>query len=641
MWYLEVLVASATYHKNEALTYSSSTKLEPGNVVIVPLRSKHVPAIVTKVVSKPTFDAKEIISAPNLPTLPKTHLQLVDWLRDYYPAPLGIITQLFLPSSFTPSKHKQPADANSTKIQQPPLTPDQQTALNEITSSGAYILHGETGTGKTRVYVELVRRQLLIGKSSIILTPEIGLTSQLANTFKQAFGSQVIVLHSGLTESARRGAWQQVLCSDKPLIIIGARSALFAPIHNLGLIVVDEAHETAYKQDQAPYYQTSTVAAKLAELCSATLVLGSATPLVRDYYVAVAKNRPIVRMLQIAAGSTKHATSTEVVDLKDRGQFRKSPYLSSKLIQAIEERLRDHEQSLLFLNRRGTARVIFCESCTWQALCPHCDLPLVYHGDDHKVRCHSCSYKTSVPGSCPSCRGSNVLFRSVGTKAIVDEVQRLFPDARIMRFDTDNKKSERLETHYDRVRSGEIDIIVGTQTLAKGLDLPKLSLVGVIAADTSLYFPDFSAQERTYQLLSQVLGRVGRGHGKSSAIIQTYSPDSPLIQAVLGKDWDVFYNNELAERAQFSFPPFCHLLKLSCKRASDVSAQKAAQQLGVTLRERHSVTVDGPAPSFHGKVQNKFVWQLIIKAKRREQLVSIIRELPSGWSYDIDPMNLL
>lgn len=643
MWYVEVLVADAAYHKNEPLTYASVTKAEVGDIVLVPLRNKQVLGVVVDLVTKPSFAVKEILGKPEVPALPAAHLRLMSWLRDYYPAPLGTIVQLFLPGSLAATKPKTQEERLLTgTVELPPLTKEQQAALRRIQNSGPHILHGETGSGKTRVYLELARRQLAQGRSSIILTPEIGLTSQLADTFEQIFGDRVVLMHSGLTESKRRDRWQKVLTAKRPLIIIGARSALFAPINNVGLIVVDEAHETAYKQDQAPYYHANTVAAKLAEVHQATLVLGSATPLVRDYYVAIEKRLPIVRMSLAAASGVAQAHNVEIVDLKDRSQFRKSSYLSTRLIRAIEEKLQQGEQALLFLNRRGTARVVFCQLCAWRASCIHCDLPLVYHGDSHAMRCHSCSYKASAPTSCPACGSSDVIFRSVGTKAVAEEAQRLFPDARIMRFDTDNKKNERLDVHYSKIRSGEVDIIVGTQTLAKGLDLPRLSLVGVIIADTSLYFPDFSAQERTYQLLSQVLGRVGRGHRAGSAIIQTYTPDSPLLQAVVTKNWNEFYNKELAERRQFTFPPFCYLLKLSCKRASDSSAQTAAQRLASDIRGRYSsIAVDGPTPSFHGKVQNKFVWQLVIKAKQRKQLVSIIKQLPSGWSYDIDPLNLL
>jgi len=294
------------------------------------------------------------------------------------------------------------------------------------------------------------------------------------------------------------------------------------------------------------------------------------------------------------------------------------------------------------LNRRGTARVVFCEQCGWQATCPHCDVPLIYHGDMHIIRCHSCDYKANAPSSCPECKNTNIVFRSIGTKAIADEVARLFPEATVLRFDADNKKAERIEHHYDAVRKGEVDIIIGTQTLAKGLDLPKLGLVGVINADTGLYFPDFSAQERTYQLLSQVAGRVGRGHRTSKVVIQTYSPESAIIRAVLHKNWQQFYIAELHEREQFLFPPFCYLLKIACRRATNASAQRAAEKFAEDLaRMKLHVIIEGPAPSFHEKIQNKYQWQIILKAKSRGALLNVIAKLPSNWTYDIDPLNLL
>lgn len=258
------------------------------------------------------------------------------------------------------------------------------------------------------------------------------------------------------------------------------------------------------------------------------------------------------------------------------------------------------------------------------------------------MRCHSCDFKASCPTSCPNCHNASIVFKNIGTKAIVDEVKRLFPDARIMRFDTDNKKDERIEQNYEHIKSGEVDILIGTQTLAKGLDLPNLSLVGVIIADTSLYFPDFSAQERTYQLLSQVIGRVGRGHRSGKAIIQTYSPDSPLLNSVIKKDWDAFYKREIDERRTFTFPPFCYLLKLECRRATSKSAEQAAHTLAKKIRESNArVIIEGPVPAFREKVQNKFGWQLVVKAKDRHELLTIIRKLPNGWMHDIDPLNLM
>lgn len=639
---MEVLVAGAAYHGGEALTYSNEQPLDQGSIVVVPLRNRRVLGVVINSVSKPSFAVKSILGPADLPPLPKPLIELMAWMKSYYPSSYGIITQQFMPKDL-PKKPVDPASAPPLDaINLPPLTKDQEHVLSDIKGPGAYLLHGETGTGKTRVYIELAKRSIAAGKSAIILTPEIGLTSQLANDFRHVFQDRVVVIHSQLTEVTRQRLWVSILKQKEPLVILGPRSALFSPIAAVGFIAVDEAHETAYKQDQSPYYHASRVASKLAELHRAPIILGSATPLVTDYYMAEAKGRPILRMEQTARQDVSNESSVSVVDLRDRSKFTKKSYLSDELISAVSATLQQDEQTLLFLNRRGTARVIFCEQCGWQAACPHCDLPLVYHGDTHSMRCHTCEYKSATPLSCPVCHNASIVFKSIGTKAIVDEVGRLFADARIMRFDNDNKKTERIEQHYDAVKNGDVDIIIGTQTLAKGLDLPKLGLVGVVIADTSLYFPDFSAEERTYELLSQVLGRVGRGHRAGKAIVQTYAPDSPLLKAILNKDWQTFYQKELEERKTFLFPPFCYLLKLTCRRASLASAQQTASKFANELsRSGLRIRIEGPAPAFHERIQNKYQWQVVVKAKDRRELIKVVEMLPSGWSYDIDPMNLL
>jgi primosomal protein N' (replication factor Y) len=642
MHYIEVLVAGAMYHGDEALTYAADHPLSEGAIVLVPLRKASALGVVLRSVQKPSFVTKKILEAPSIPPLPKQLLSLMLWMKNYYPSPFGIITQQFLPKQLP----KKPlAVAEHTGLLEsalPALTGDQQSALAQVKDPGTYLLHGETGTGKTRVYIELARRSLEQGKSAIILTPEIGLTSQLEQDFRHVFHDRVVVIHSQLTDVTRQRLWRYLLEQPDPVVVVGPRSALFSPLRDVGFIAIDEAHETAYKQDQAPYYHASRVASKLAELHKAPIVLGSATPLVTDYFMAEMRQRPIIRMEQTARSRDAKMGTVSVVDLRDRSKFTKRSYLSDELIKAVGDALRNKEQSLLFLNRRGTARVVFCEQCGWQALCPHCDLPLVYHGDSYSMRCHTCDFKTTSPVSCPACHNASVVFKSIGTKAIVDDISRIFPDARIMRFDTDNKKSERIEQHYDSVKSGDVDIIVGTQTLAKGLDLPKLGVVGVIMADTSLYFPDFSAQERTYQLLSQVLGRVGRGHRHGRAIVQTYNPESNLLKSILDKDWATFYQQELDERKIFTFPPYCYLLKLTCRRASQKSTEQAAGKFVSELA--HSglkIAIEGPAPAFHERIQNKYQWQVVIKAKDRKELLKVVAMLPSGWSYDIDPMNLL
>jgi primosomal protein N' (replication factor Y) len=645
MNYYFVWVRSNRYHGSEPLTYASEQRLPTGSIVEVELQRRPVLGVVSGPTSQPRFQTKPVIRVFDLPPVPPHLLKLAAWLLAYYPAPLGILTQQLLPAAFSdkqlavqPAK-KFPAPDLSVL---PPLTDEQQIALKAMSERDSYLLHGITGSGKTRLYIELAAQAVQQDKSAIILTPEISLTTQLAGSFRQVFGDRVIVMHSQQAPAERQKAWLDSLRATEPVIVIGPRSALFSPVARPGLIVLDEAHEGAYKQEQAPQYQTGRVAAYLAQISRLTLVLGSATPSVSDYYLAEQKNKPIIRLAHLAQSQPHPATEVVLVDRKDHSLFNRSPFMSLALIKALEGALTRGEQALLYLNRRGTARLVMCENCGWQAVCPHCDLPLTYHGDHHELRCHSCDYHGPVPGSCPACGHPSIMFKTAGTKAIVDEVRRLFPQARVARFDTDNLKAERFEQHYEAVRQGDVDILVGTQMLAKGLDLPRLSTLGVLLADTSLYLPDFSAQERTFQLISQVLGRIGRGHIAGRAIIQTYHPDHPVLTDALKGDYRNFYDRELAERQRFLFPPFCYLLKLSVRRASIKAAEDAAEKLKDEIeRSGARVRIEGPAPAFYERFQNKYQWQLVVKALERSELLTIIDNLPANCSYDLDPMDLL
>jgi primosomal protein N' (replication factor Y) len=645
MYYYSVLVRSSRYHGKEALTYASETRLGRGRIVRVELQNQAVLGVVTDSAGKPRFKTKPVIDAPDLPPLPAHLLKLAAWMAEYYPAPLGLIGQQLLPSGL-PAKLPEPEPAAELPApglaDLPPLTNEQTAALAAMSGRDTYLLHGVTGSGKTRLYIELAARAVSGGRSAIILTPEISLTSQLATRFREVFGPRVVVLHSKQTPAGRRNAWLDVLRAEEPSVVIGPRSALFSPVRDPGLIVLDEAHEAAYKQEQAPQYQTGRVASYLAGAARATLVLGSATPSVSDYYLAQEKKKPIIRLQRLARDHKHAATRISLVDRKDRALFSRSPYLSLELIKAVEAALSRGEQSLLYLNRRGTARLVMCEQCGWQAACPHCDVPLTYHGDRHELRCHSCNYHAKAPVSCPECGHPEVMFKTAGTKAIADEVERLFQGARVARFDTDNTRAESFEQQYEAVAEGGVDILVGTQMLAKGLDLPRLSTLGVLLADTSLYMPDFSAEERTFQLISQVLGRIGRGHVAGHAVIQTYHPDHPVLKAAVSGDYEGFYRAELASRKQFLFPPFCYLLKLTVRRASVDAARSAAEELKEHIRESGArVLIEGPAPSFYERLQNKYQWQLVVKARQRSELLKIAGDLPSGWSYDLDPLDLI
>lgn len=649
MRFYEILIAHQSYHGTAALTYSHDERLLVGQLVRISLRNRSTLGVVLKEVSQPTFQVKPLAAVAPFQPLPTQSLELMRWIQAYYPAPFGAVVRLFVPASEVfPSLKRQEKTAEATldaintiTAEAPELTTDQNNALETIQGPGTFMLHGITGSGKSRVYVELARRAVQSGKSALVLTPEIGLTAQLTATFRRAVGVQVYVLHSQLTAAERRDIWFAILSETKPIVVLGPRSALFAPIHDIGVIIVDEAHDNAYKNESAPHYHANRVAARLATFHKASVVLGSATPRVEDYYLAEQKQRPIVPMQSLAT-SSDHKLSVKIVDLRDPAAFSRNRLLSTILIEQISASLGRGEQALLFLNRRGTANVVLCSSCGWQSICPHCDVSLTYHGDEHLLRCHICGYHSILPTVCPTCGNDEILFKSIGTKAVVDAVQKLFPTARLQRFDTDAKRDERLEHHIEALAGGSADIIIGTQMVSKGLDLPKLSVVGIINADSSLLIPDYSANEQTYQIIRQVIGRVGRGHLPGTVVVQTYNPDNAVLLAALHHDWQGFYKTELAERRSYHFPPFVYLLKLRVLRATSKSAEAAANKLATLLAQNYpACSIEGPVASFHPKENSKYSWQLLIKASSRTILTEIIIALPSGWTYDIDPTNLL
>jgi primosomal protein N' (replication factor Y) len=347
-------------------------------------------------------------------------------------------------------------------------------------------------------------------------------------------------------------------------------------------------------------------------------------------------------MRQLAVGQKHAQVITEVVDQKDRSHFPLSPYLSKRLIDEIKTTLSVKKQVMLYLNRRGSARLILCQNCGWQLLCPNCDIPLIYHGDSHEVRCHICGYSNRPPMVCPECSNPDIIYRSIGTKALVEAVAKLFPEYRLQRFDSDNIAGERVNEVYSRLHKGEVDILIGTQLLAKGFDLPKLELVGIISAETSLALPDYTAEERAFQLLYQVIGRVGRGHSKGKVIVQSYEPDSVVLQAAISRNWDRFYKHTLEHRRQFRFPPFSYLLKLVCRRATLKGAQNAAEKLKKQLQaQKLPVEIIGPAPSFYARRGRYYYYQVVAKSKKRDHLVRLAHEVPADWTIDLDPSDLL
>lgn len=649
MRYYEVFLADSHYHSSALLTYASEQELKPLSVVTVPLQKRLVSGFVMRRVTKPSFKTKPIKSLLSDQPLPKQCLALARWLSEYYATTLSEAMRQFAPSKPT-VRRTHPEQAQSITATPAvqiefdlPLTADQKTAIVAIKRSQniTVLLHGETGTGKTRVYLELAREVLDAGRSVILLTPEIALTTQLAMAVEQLLPHPTYVLHSQLSAAKRKQLWFQVLEAKEPVVVIGPRSALFAPIKDLGLIVVDEAHEPAYKQEQSPRYYALRVASQLGLICQAKVILGTATPSVTDYYVAD-KHKAVVRMTKLAIAHDHGQPKAEVIDIKDRTNFTRNPYLSNQLITAMKASLADKKQVMVYLNRRGTARLILCDACGWQLVCPHCDVPLVYHGDKHSARCHICGYSQQPPLQCPKCHNPDIIYRSVGTKALIENIAKLFPSYRLARFDSDNITGEHINEVYSRLRAGEIDILVGTQLLAKGFDLPKLNLVGIVNAETALALPDFTSEERAFQLLYQVIGRVGRGHDKGHVIVQSLDPGNIVVSSALKRDFAKFYKHALAERQAFRFPPFAYLMQLSCRRASESGAETAARNLKKKLAG-HGLPVEiiGPSPSFYARRGRYFYWQLVAKSKDRAHLLKLAKGLPADWTVDLDPINLL
>jgi primosomal protein N' (replication factor Y) len=649
MFYYEVLLADSKYRAGAPLTYSSEQPLPLMSVVTVPLRARLATGFIINETGRPGFAVKPVKALLSDKPLPHYCLELAEWVSKYYASSLGEALRQYAPSKPAVRQIKTASlaaldDVGVVQLEiQAPLTAEQQRAIKEIKGnpSTTVLLHGETGSGKTRVYLELARETLAAGKSVIMLTPEISLTTQLAAAAKTYLDKQPLVIHSGLTAAKRKQIWLKILESGEPQIIVGPRSALFAPLPSIGLIVVDEAHEPAYKQEQSPRYSALRVASQLGALTGAKVIYGTATPLVSDYFLAD-ERQAIVRMTQMALGGDPEDVKIEIIDLKDRSNFGSNYYLSKKLIEDINSNLSANKQVMLYLNRRGSARVILCTNCGWQDLCPNCDVSLVYHADEHLARCHICGFAHVPPAACPSCGNPDIVYKSIGTKALTDQVEKLFPDRVVKRFDSDNAPSEQLNEIYGELLAGKVDILVGTQLLAKGLDLPRLGLVGIISAESSSTLPDYTAEERTFQLLYQVIGRVGRGHAKGQVVVQTYEPDSIVIQTAVKRDYAKFYEHSLRERQAFRFPPFSYLMKLVIRRATVKGAQTASERLKDELTAAGlPVEIIGPTPAFYARRGKNYYYQLVAKSKDRDHLMELIKIVPSDWQIDLDPADLL
>ena len=531
---------------------------------------------------------------------------------------------------------------------------DQLEVMQEATNP--YLLHGVTGSGKTEVYLRALARALKSGKSGLVLVPEIALTPQTVERFRSRFdypgqsGAGVAVLHSHLTDAERREEWMRIQRGEAR-IVIGARSAVFAPLRDLGIIIVDEEHENTYKQEETPRYHARDVAVMRGRLEKALVILGSATPSVESFRNVQSGKYILQELPRRADGQLMPLI--RVVDLRLQGKRAKSDGgLSAPLQMAITKRLEVGQQTILFLNRRGYSTSLLCEQCGHVCRCPNCSLSLTLHRADNRLSCHLCGHQTKPPERCPECRDPAIQHSGIGTQRVEETIRRLFPKARLARMDADTMT--RRGAYADvlgRFRARQIDILLGTQMIAKGLDFPNVTLVGIINADIGLHSPDFRAGERTFQLLTQVAGRAGRGETEGEVIIQTFSPASPSIQHARHHDYSGFFEQEISFREAFRHPPFTRMILIQVRGVSLELTSRSAVQIATALRANapSSVEVSESAPAPLERAHGQYRYHVTIKGKSGVALAGLVRDTTSKlklsdgivMAVDVDPYSLL
>jgi primosomal protein N' (replication factor Y) len=565
---------------------------------------------------------------------------------------------------------RDPFGVRPSAVTEPPALTDEQAAAAlaigaamQTDAREPFLLYGVTGSGKTEVYLDAIARTRRLGKGALFLLPEIGLTAQVMDLLRGRFGDEVAVLHSALSDGERHDEWQRIVRGEAT-IVVGARSAIFAPVHNLGLIVVDEEHESSFKQDSVPRYHARDVARFRARQSKAVLVLGSATPSIESYYYAM---KGVYKLLTLTKRVAERPLPPVIildqrlgakpVSGDDSAKNQALSILSEPLQLAIEKRLKLHQQSILFINRRGFSSFLLCRDCGFSLKCPNCDVTLTYHRSAYMLQCHHCDYRQAAADICPKCGGFRLRPFGLGTEKVEEAVKACFPEARTLRMDRDT--TERKGAHADLLRSFrklEADILIGTQMVAKGLDFPNVTLVGVISADTSLNIPDYRASERAFQLLTQVAGRAGRGESLGEVYVQTFDPDHESVQFATAHDYVGFYNQEIEGREALGYPPFGFLANLVASDESETRAIERIKFVERTLLDlinisglRGVVELLGPVACPLSRLRNRYRQHLLVRCRKRKAMLQLLRDAVNelsisdrlGLSVDIDPISML
>lgn len=573
----------------------------------------------------------------------------------------GILKAMVDKGIFRIEKHTvnrfDPILPSKESINLPELSPEQERVFKELDNGfknfPIQLLHGVTGSGKTEIYTHLIAKALEAGNQSLFLVPEISLTTQLSDRLKRIFGERLLVYHSKFSDSERVDIWKRLLNSRDPLVILGVRSSVFLPFSRLGLVVVDEEHESSFKQyDPAPRYNARDAALMLARMHGAKSLLGSATPSIETYYKALNGKYGLVKLMERYEGSV--LPDVEIIDMKEmRKKKQVKGILSSPLRSRLLETLKNNHQAILFQNRRGFAPVVICEQCGWTPKCENCDVSLVYHKNLGIIRCHYCGYSRVLPQLCPACGQNGLKIYGYGTERIEEEIKEEFPDFSISRMDLDTTRNkDAYQNIIEDFDTHSTDILIGTQMVSKGLDFGDVETVGVLNADTLLNFPDFRSDERTFNMLEQVAGRAGRRKDKGKVIIQTVNPRSDVLQFVKNHDFEGYYNTEIMERHKYAYPPFTKIINIYLKNKDSLACDRAAVSLAMALRKVFAERVLGPEKPYVSRIASMYIQSIMLKMeanvsmsqvknKLREVYASLltIPEVKSSQVYyDVDPI---
>ena len=513
------------------------------------------------------------------------------------------------------------------------LNAEQAAVVEQVTSqigqeSKPFLLEGVTGSGKTEVYLHIIDKVLKLGKTAIVLVPEISLTPQMTNRFISRFGKQVAIMHSALSDGEKFDEWRKIK-SGQARVVVGARSAIFVPIENIGAIIIDEEHEATYKQESNPRYHARDVALLRAKYHKAILLMGSATPSIESRARA---SRGVYQFLQLThrANPMAKIPKVEIVDFRDYVGQQEVSNFTPYLLEKIADRLEKNEQVVLMLNRRGYSSFIMCRDCGYVDECPNCDISLTLHMDTKTMNCHYCGFEKSIPHTCPNCHSRSIRYYGTGTQKAYDELVEIFPQARILRMDVDTTRQKGAHQRIlDKFGNHEADILLGTQMIAKGLDFPNVTLVGVLNADTSLNLPDFRSSERTFQLLTQVAGRAGRAEKEGEVLIQTYNPQHYAIQLAQKQDYEAFYAYEMGIRRQLAYPPYYFTVGLTLSHKDEQTVVRKSFELLQLLRQQLSdkIKILGPTPKPIARTHNLYHYQIIVKYRFEDNLENVLNQI--------------